>query len=106
MLLWNCTAAISILKIRRVTHISIPSSVRWQKLKNYNFPISYLAHIIHWYHKCIQRKELVLICSSIRFIEHESAFVWLQKALEIIAPILLLATFFCGHAPCAVNSVQ
>ena len=41
--------------------------------------IIFLAHIILWYHKCIQRKDIVVICSSIRFIEHESAFVWLQK---------------------------
>ena len=76
----NSTAAISLFKIRRVTHIKKTRSVQWKKLKKgYNFPIRYLAHIIHWYHKCIQRKELVLICSSIRFIEHESAFVWLQK---------------------------
>ena len=40
----------------------------------------------------------MLICSSIRFIEHESAFVWLKNALKIIAPILLLETLFCGQA--------
>ena len=80
MLSWNSTAAISLFKIRRVTHIKKTRSVQWKKYKKrYNFLIRYLAHIIHWYHKCTQRKELVLICSSICFIEHESAFVWLQK---------------------------
>ena len=80
VLSWNSTAAISLLKIRRVTQIKKNRSVQWKKLKKmYNFPIRYLAHIIHWYDKCIQRREPVLICSSIRFIEHESAFVWLQK---------------------------
>ena len=43
------------------------------------FPIRYLVHIIHWYHKCIQRKEILLICSSIHFIAHGGTFVWLQK---------------------------
>ena len=80
VLSYNSTAAVSLFKIRRVTHIKKNHSVQWKKLKKwYNFPIRYLAHIIHWYHKRIQRKELVLICSSICFIEHGSAFVWLQK---------------------------
>ena len=47
--------------------------------KIYNFPLCYLAHVIDLYDKCIQRKALLLICSSIRFIEQGSAFVWLQK---------------------------
>ena len=76
-------AAISLFKIRSVTHIKKTRSVQKKKFKKmYNFPIRCLAHAIHWYHKCIQRNELLLICSrpSIHLIEHESAFVWLQNA--------------------------
>ena len=64
----------SLFKIRGVTHHSTPRSVQWKKLKTlYIIPIRHLAHSIHWYHKCFQRTELVLICTSIPFIEHESA---------------------------------
>ena len=80
VLSWNSTAAIFLFKIRWVTHIKNPRSVQRERLKKlYNFAIRYLAHVIHWYHTCIQRKELLLICGSIRFLEHESAFVLLQK---------------------------
>ena len=98
---WNSTAAISLFEIRRVTHIKNPRSVQRKKIKKlYSFAIRYLAHVIHWYHTCIQRKELLLISGSIRFLEHETAFVWLQKCTFFTINNIILWT--CS----TINSVQ
>ena len=106
VLSWNSTTAISLLRIRRVTQIKKTRSVQWKKLKKlYNFPIRYLAHIIHWYHKCIQRKELVLICSSIRFREHKSAFVWLQKCTLNYCTYFAISNIILWTCT-TINSVQ
>ena len=57
VLSWNSIAAISLFKIRRVTHIKKPVVFKRKKMKKkYNFPIPYLVHVIHWYHKCIYGK--------------------------------------------------
>ena len=71
VILFNFKAAISLFAIHRVTPICTLSSVQREKYIFFRFPILDLGHTIREHHKCIQRQELLLICNSIYFIEHE-----------------------------------